>query len=70
MHSSRMHTVAISRRVCLSACWDTPPGVGLETPQVWALRKLFVQKTKAKEKNLVVKNFGWFIFLSLTLTPF
>ena len=33
--------------VCLSACWDTPPGVGLETPpgcgpgdppQVWAWR--------------------------------
>ena len=22
--------------VCLSACWDTPLGVGLETPWVWA----------------------------------
>ena len=24
--------------VCLSACWDTPPGLGLDTPWVWAWR--------------------------------
>ena len=38
MHSSR------GVGVCLSACWDTPPGLGLDTPglglepspQVWA----------------------------------
>ena len=40
MHSSRMHTTHSSSNllgegVCLSACWDTNPplGVGLETPQ-------------------------------------
>ena len=35
MHSSRMHTARSSSRrgVCLSVCWDRPPGVGLETPQ-------------------------------------
>ena len=27
-----------SAGVCLSACWDTSPGVGLETPHVWAWR--------------------------------
>ena len=45
MHSSRMHTARSSSHllgeggVCLSVCWNTPPGVGLEThPQVWAWR--------------------------------
>ena len=51
MHSSRMHTAHSSIHllggVCLSACWDTPSGVGLEThppvvhletPWVWAWR--------------------------------
>ena len=42
MHSSRMHTAHSSScrggDVCLSACWDTPLGVGLETPPVWAWR--------------------------------
>ena len=36
MHSSRMHNAHSSSHllggVCLSACWDTPQGVGLETP--------------------------------------
>ena len=36
MHSSRMCTARSSSRllgdVCLSACWDTPLGLGLETP--------------------------------------
>ena len=35
MHSSRMRTARSSscQRVCLSACWNTPPpGVGLEIP--------------------------------------
>ena len=36
MHSSRMRTTHSSScllgSVCLSACWDTSPGVGLETP--------------------------------------
>ena len=37
MHSSRMRTARSSSRlrgggVCISACWDTPPGLGLETP--------------------------------------
>ena len=36
MHSSIKHILRSSSRwgVCLSACWDTPPplGVGLETP--------------------------------------
>ena len=37
MHSSRMRTTRSSSRlvwggVCLSACWGTPSGVGLETP--------------------------------------
>ena len=40
MHSSRMRIARSSScqrgGVCLSACWDTPLGVGLETPQVWA----------------------------------
>ena len=42
MHSSRMRTARSSSRllggeVCLSACWDTHLGVGLEpTDQVWA----------------------------------
>ena len=36
MHSSRVRTARSRRRllvgVCLSACWDTPLGVDLETP--------------------------------------
>ena len=42
--SSRMSTARGSshpgRGVCLSACWDTQPplGVGLENPRVWAWR--------------------------------
>ena len=39
MHSSRMCTDYSSSHllggVCVSACWDTPPGPGLETPRVW-----------------------------------
>ena len=42
MHSSRMRTAGSSSHwgwgVCLSACWDRPPWVGLETPWVWAWR--------------------------------
>ena len=47
MHSSKMRTARSSSRllgvvwgVCLSACWDTSPGVGLETPPplVWIWR--------------------------------
>ena len=35
MHSSRMRTAHSSscRGVCLSACWDTPPGCGPRDPQ-------------------------------------
>ena len=40
-HSSRIRTTCSSSYlfggVCLSSCWD-PPGVGLETPLVWAWR--------------------------------
>ena len=49
MHSSRMRTARNSSRllggVCLSACWDTPPGVDLETPWVWTWRPPGVGQT-------------------------
>ena len=46
MHSSRTRNTRSSSRwvggVCLGACWDTPPSVGLETPQVWVSRTPWV----------------------------
>ena len=44
MHSRRMHNVRSSSHllggVCLSACWDTPPGCGPGDPQVRLWRPL------------------------------